>query len=63
MGGNLVKDMDETGDFREDGAREDLMPRHDREFSRHLRHPGSQESGEEPLWKCHFEVQPILSTW
>jgi hypothetical protein len=63
MGGNLVKDMDETGDFREGGASEDLMPRHDREFSRHLRHPGSQKSGEEPLWKCRFEVQPILSTW
>jgi hypothetical protein len=63
MGGNLVKDMDETGYFREDGAREDLMPRHDREFSWHLRHPGSLESGEEPIWKCRLEVQPILSTW
>src|ERR1035441_4991350 len=59
MGGNLVKDTDETGYLREDGAREDLMPRHDREFSRHLRHPGSLESGEEPLWKSRLEVQHL----
>ena len=50
-GGNLVKDADETGYFREDGARDDLMPRHDRKFSRHLRHPGSLERGKELLGK------------
>ena len=61
-GSNLVEDADETGYFREDGASDDLMTRHDRKFSRHLRHPGSLERGKESLWKCRLEVQPILST-
>ena len=48
-GSNAVKAVNEIGYFGEDGARDDLMLRHHREFSRHPRHPGSLERGVEVL--------------
>jgi hypothetical protein len=61
-GSNAVKGENEIGYLGEDGARNDLMLRHHREFSRHLRHPGGLERSVEVLGKPRFELQLILST-
>jgi hypothetical protein len=61
-GGNAVKGVNEIGYFGEDGAGDHLMLRHHREFSRHLRHPGSLERGVELVGRPRLELQPILSS-
>ena len=45
--GDAIEGANEIGNLGEDGGGDDLMLRHDREFARHVRHPGGLERGVE----------------
>jgi hypothetical protein len=41
--GDAIEGADEIRNLGKDGGGDDLMLRHDREFARHIRHPGGLE--------------------
>jgi len=51
----------EIGNLGEDRG-DDLILRHDREFARHIRHPGGLERGVEGVDAAWIQHRPIFST-
>ncbi len=56
-GRDTIKGANEIGDLGERGAGDNLMSRYDREFCRHLWHPGSLQLGAEVLRMPRVEPQ------
>src|SRR5262249_45977765 len=56
-GRDMIKGANENGYFGKHGAGDDLMSRYDREFCRHLWHPGSPQPGVEVLRMPRLEPQ------